>query len=688
MKYLIRSLRWIIFLLVCVAGTWIVFGQDSLSIGQSQTTDLHDGDVSFTYRYGGNWRVMSLDIMRDYGASLALVQPNELGLEDPIAGLMLYLVDAQRAIDIFETPDFPFEIRTFEEDPVPFVLDDRDAAVASGIIQQDDYPTLIFSIQVEDNIFLVAQAIFVDADLEDYREDIYEIASSVVATLPQPELPTATATIPLPTLLPRTCRYNATVSLLRLRVINAEEANSGRDFNGDGDQIRLTLDLGPTLNATTVNAGTSNEFRFEWTASLFGGDIREQLVDFSRDVCDEDFAFTLSITEDDSTPFGTILTPIGQPVLVPLFDESTPLEFLPEVFLAFEGDSQDGDYQYEVVYTVSIIEQAGVNTSDLTPTLTPSFTPVPTDTNTPTITPTASSTFTLTPTPTFTPSNTPTNTPTPTETLTPSITPTPTNTLTPSITPTPTETLTPSITPTPSDTATPTATPTATDTPTATSTATDTSTPTVTFTPSNTPTNTATATETLTPSVTPTPTITLTPSMTPTPTAVNCSGSLPSQLYGGMFGRVLPGGSPNRMRSDPSLSGVDLNNSIQPTDRFEVLDGAVCGDSFAWIEVRYNGVVGWTAIGDTQEYWVESLPGAAAFDDDACIVIAEALVNRREEPNVNAPLVGQFQRDDLLDVIGQFNDGSFIWWELGDGSWVREDTVATGGVCSDVPSSE
>jgi hypothetical protein len=155
-----------------------------------------------------------------------------------------------------------------------------------------------------------------------------------------------------------------------------------------------------------------------------------------------------------------------------------------------------------------------------------------------------------------------------------------------------------------------------------------------------------------------------------------------------MFGRVAPDGSNNRIRSNPSTSAEQLA-SMEPGDRFEVIDGPECGDGYAWIRVRYGSVVGWTATADLEDYWVIPLPGSGAFDSDACLVGADGTVNQRSEPNVNAPVVSQTRQDDLFDVIGQYTDElGFVWWQLGDSSWLREDTVETSGVCSDVPEVE
>lgn len=142
------------------------------------------------------------------------------------------------------------------------------------------------------------------------------------------------------------------------------------------------------------------------------------------------------------------------------------------------------------------------------------------------------------------------------------------------------------------------------------------------------------------------------------------------------------------MRSTPTVNAEQVGR-MEPGDRFEVLDGPVCGDGYAWVQVNYGGIIGWTAIGDDEDYWIEPLPGLAAFDGSACIVEASTTVNRRSAPDVNATVAGQFIRGSMLDVIGQKTDaGGFIWWKLGDNSWVRNDSIQIGGNCAQVPQAE
>lgn len=668
---------------------WLIAQSDSAQNASAITPGLSVGDVTFEYTYDSGWRTMPDAPAGASGVVLARVERDDFGLETPVLALALTLIEADRAINVFDNPSlFPYDLQTYVEDPLPLEFDARDAAVARGTVSIDNAETLLLVLQVEQGIFVLGQAVATGAELNEYRDAIEDIIISVTATLPTDPTATPTFTPPQPTVPPQDCPYLAKVEFSRVRSLNTEEAGSGRDFGADGDQIILTADLGPISGEAQVDPGRFNEFRFEWRASLFSTDIRDDVGIISRDICSNDFGLRVTMVEDDSTPFADILTPIGETLFLPLLVGGVPGEFSPDTFHFFRGESHDGDYEYELIYTVTLSEQIGVDTTDLTPTMTPTFTPTPTKTPLPTITLTPSATFTRTPTATFTPSNTPTITLTSTNTLTLTITPTPTATFTPSITPTPTATFTPSITPTPSDTPTPTATFTPSATASVTSTPTDTLTPTVTSTPTATFTPSATPTITATPTKTQTPTATFTPSLTPTPTPLACPGVPSVFLYPGMYGWVLPGGLPNRVRTNPSTSAQQVGE-IPPEGRFMVISGPVCGGGFAWVEVVYRDLTGWTAAGIDSTNWVEPLPGDAAFDPNACIVLALGDVNLRAEPSTTSALAGELPNRNALDVVAQTrgNDG-FTWWLLGNEAWVREDIVEESGPCNQVPQAE
>jgi uncharacterized protein YraI len=86
----------------------------------------------------------------------------------------------------------------------------------------------------------------------------------------------------------------------------------------------------------------------------------------------------------------------------------------------------------------------------------------------------------------------------------------------------------------------------------------------------------------------------------------SCQGVLPPQLTVGGQGRVTPG-APNKLRSAPTTAAAQIG-SIPGEGVFAVLGGPTCGDGLLWWQVNYQGTIGWTANGDSAEYWVEPYP--------------------------------------------------------------------------------
>lgn len=127
---------------------------------------------------------------------------------------------------------------------------------------------------------------------------------------------------------------------------------------------------------------------------------------------------------------------------------------------------------------------------------------------------------------------------------------------------------------------------------------------------------------------------------------------------------------------------------IQPALIFEVLEEFDCNNGFIWWLVDFNGLEGWLAEGTPDDYFLEPLPEPDELDEDACIVIADGIVNQRSGPGTSFSQVSQLSPGQRVEVIGQTRStAGFIWWELVDETWVREDTVFLEGICSDVPES-
>src|SRR5689334_21849652 len=84
-----------------------------------------------------------------------------------------------------------------------------------------------------------------------------------------------------------------------------------------------------------------------------------------------------------------------------------------------------------------------------------------------------------------------------------------------------------------------------------------------------------------------------------------CSADLPTRLMVGERGRVLLG-LPNRIRMTAGINSPYVNN-IPANHVFDVVTGPVCADGLTWRQVNYHGVVGWTAEGDSDTYWLEPI---------------------------------------------------------------------------------
>jgi hypothetical protein len=90
------------------------------------------------------------------------------------------------------------------------------------------------------------------------------------------------------------------------------------------------------------------------------------------------------------------------------------------------------------------------------------------------------------------------------------------------------------------------------------------------------------------------------------PDAVTCPGFPALRLAVGGQGRVVENLPPNNVRSEPTISSPRLGE-IPGGGMFAVIGGPVCADNYAWWQVDYNGLVGWTAEGEGDTYWLEPL---------------------------------------------------------------------------------
>ena len=81
--------------------------------------------------------------------------------------------------------------------------------------------------------------------------------------------------------------------------------------------------------------------------------------------------------------------------------------------------------------------------------------------------------------------------------------------------------------------------------------------------------------------------------------------------------------------------------------------------------------------------WVYQAPN---FAEGACEISSSNNVNKRSGPGTNFDRQGQIQANITENAVGQTtgSDG-FVWYNLGDGSWVRSDVVRAQGDCANLP---
>ncbi len=95
-----------------------------------------------------------------------------------------------------------------------------------------------------------------------------------------------------------------------------------------------------------------------------------------------------------------------------------------------------------------------------------------------------------------------------------------------------------------------------------------------------------------------------------TATALWCPNLLPSRIVVGRQARVTPG-KPNRLRDSPALAGK-LLATMPAEEVIKVLEGPRCTpDGIVWWKVDFQGLIGWTAEGQANIYYLEPWPPGA-----------------------------------------------------------------------------
>lgn len=99
------------------------------------------------------------------------------------------------------------------------------------------------------------------------------------------------------------------------------------------------------------------------------------------------------------------------------------------------------------------------------------------------------------------------------------------------------------------------------------------------------------------------------PTAVPGPTQIPgqvCEGSYPSHIHAGFGAMVNPEPPiPNRVRVEPNKNSK-LLGEINPGEKIRVTEGPVCTEGWVWwkVDARNGSLIGWTAEGDGQDYWL------------------------------------------------------------------------------------
>lgn len=123
-------------------------------------------------------------------------------------------------------------------------------------------------------------------------------------------------------------------------------------------------------------------------------------------------------------------------------------------------------------------------------------------------------------------------------------------------------------------------------------------------------------------------------------------------------------------------------------DKLDVyVDGELVLEDYSVYEER--GIFGIGQFTDStasectaRNLWVYDTP---FFEPGVCNVLASGTVNKRSGPGTDNDRAGQMSSGETLEVVSQ-TEGSdgYIWYELEDDSYVREDIISIVGDCNDI----
>lgn len=177
----------------------------------------------------------------------------------------------------------------------------------------------------------------------------------------------------------------------------------------------------------------------------------------------------------------------------------------------------------------------------------------------------------------------------------------------------------------------------------------------------------------------------------PSPYPVYCD--LTPRLTIGQQARVTPG-LPNVVRTAPGTQATGADSVVIgeiPGDGvFSVMNGPQCGsDGRFWWLVDYNGLVGWTAEGEGNTYWLEpyagettpqcpgALPSRLTVGGQGRVLIWPPLPNRvRIAPDITSAQVGLLPIGVQFTVLaGPYCNNNIAWFQVSYGNllgWTAE----------------
>lgn len=200
-------------------------------------------------------------------------------------------------------------------------------------------------------------------------------------------------------------------------------------------------------------------------------------------------------------------------------------------------------------------------------------------------------------------------------------------------------------------------------------------------------------TSTSVPSITPTPTIISTPTQVSSDSDNNvpCLNSLSPRLQVGSDGYIVYDLG-LAIRIEPAGEEITrLGFGVQ----FTVLAGPKCLNDMNWWQVELDsGEIGWVPeaanrylIAPTNDELVFTpTPAGESDSNTTCTISVGGQVNVRTGPGTSYSALGQLSQGQTRDVIGQATStAGFVWWQIGENEWVREDVVDLS--CGEDPNS-